>query len=492
MNLTRPVSDVGKPSVPAIDSSPAARFAHRRLKEDWMPMNSVKPYRNRSSAAVRPTIDSASATADDTIDYKALFNLSPIPTFILKKRNGKILLIGFNRAAAKNIRNIVPSFIDASIERVFVDFPGLISWLKQCFAEKGSSFSEMPYRVDDADVPVNLKFVATYAEGDLLVVHLENIHKQRQAEADLRKSKERLELAIYATDSGLWDWHLPSGEVIFGEQWAAILGYTIDEIKPHISTWQQLLHPEDKPQVTRSLERHLSGELPRYESEHRLLGKNGNWVWVLDVGKVVERDAQNAPLRMTGTKVDISGRKKMEAELARLNAELEKRIVKRTRKLKQSERSLIRSQAHLKRKSKHLQEVNSALKILLKKSAENKIEIEENILANIKELVQPYLGKIEEKSLTETQKVYLGIIRSNLDEIISPFSRQLTTQHLNLTPAEISVAKLIKQGKSTKEIAALLCLSGKTIETQRRSIRRKMGLNGRKINLKTYLDEMIQ
>jgi PAS domain S-box-containing protein len=432
--------------------------------------------------------DSASAT----IDYQVLFKRSPIPTFVLKKMNEKIVLAGYNRSASESLGNISPAFMNVSIERIFADFPEVIAWLTQCFDAKRTASREWLYQDDSRQAHLSMKFLVTDLDDDLRVVHLENIHKQRQAEADLRKSKERLELAIDATDSGLWDWHLPSGEVIFGEQWAAILGYTIDEIKPHISTWQQLLHPEDKPQVTRSLERHLSGELPRYESEHRLLGKNGNWVWVLDVGKVVERDAQNAPLRMTGTKVDISGRKKMEAELARLNAELEKRIEKRTRKLKQSEQSLIRSQAHLKRKSKHLQEVNSALKILLKKSAENKKEIEENILANIKELVQPYLGKLEEKSMTENQKVYLGIIRSNLNEIISPFSRQLTTQHLNLTPAEISVAKLIKQGKSTKEIAALLCLSGKTIETQRRSIRRKMGLNGRKINLKTYLDEMIQ
>ena len=94
--------------------------------------------------------------------------------------------------------------------------------------------------------------------------------------------------------------------------------------------------------------------------------------------------------------------------------------------------------------------------------------------------------------MSETQKVYLGIVRSNLNEIISPFSRQLIARHLNLTPAELSVAKLIKQGKATKEIASLLCLSVKTIETQRRSIRRKLGLISKKINLKTYLDEMLE
>ncbi len=299
-------------------------------------------------------------------------------------------------------------------------------------------------------------------------------------------------MAISATDAGLWDWHVPSGEVIFGDQWAAILGYTPDEIKPHISTWEKLIHPGDKSRAMDRINRHMAGESPRYQSEHRLLGKNGNWVWVLDVGKVVERDANNAPVRMAGTKIDISRRKKMEAELELLNEELERRIEKRTRKLKQSEQSLIKSQQELQSNSRHLTEVNNALKILLKKSDENKKEIEENVLANITELIVPYLEKIEEKKLMETQKVYMGIIRSNLNEIVSSFSRKLTSKYLNLTHAEITVANLIKQGKTTKEIASLLYLSRKTIETQRRNIRKKIGINGKKINLRTYLQAAIE
>ena len=457
-----------------------------------MAMNSPESSQNPTAQDTAESLNTAASSANDPIDYHALFDRSPIPTLILKQVGRKIVLEDYNQAAAESLNNIPPASCNVSIKHIFSDCPELVAWLTRCFSAKSPSPRAMYYPDDNNELDLGLKFVLTDLDADRCMVHLENIHKQRQAEADLRKNKERLELAIYATDSGLWDWHIPSGEVIFGEQWAAILGYTLDEIKPHISTWQQLLHPEDQVRVMQNLERHLSGELPRYESEHRLRGKDGIWVWVLDVGKVVEWDAQKQPLRMAGTKIDISARKKMEADLERLNSELEKRIEKRTHKLKQSEQSLIKNQARLRRQSKHLQEVNSALKVLLKKSAENKKEIEENILANIKELVQPYLEKIEEKSLSENQKVYLSIIRSNLAEIISPFARQLTTRHLNLTPAEISVAKLIKKGKSTKEIAALLCLSEKTIETQRRSIRRKLGLNGQKINLKTYLDEMLE
>ena len=439
-----------------------------------------------------PTPSSLQSVTEIGLDYKALFFSSPVPFFVLKNIDGDLILIGFNQAAAETINNISSNFLKRSITDIFSDWPELNANFLASFAEKSSSAREVRYRPEIRETHLHLNFRSTFVAPDLLVVHIEDIHHRRQAESDLRKSKERLELAISATDAGLWDWHLPSGEVIFGDQWAAILGYAPDEIAPHISTWERLIHPDDKSRVMDRLNRHMAGESPRYQSEHRLLGKDGNWVWVLDVGKVVERDASNAPVRMAGTKVDISRRKKMEAELELLNEELEKRIEKRTRKLKHSEQSLIRSQQELQRKSEHLTEVNNALKILLKKSDENKKEIEENVLANVIELIVPYLDKIEEKKLNEAQHVYMRIIRSNLDEIVSSFSRKLTSKYLNLTHAEITVANLIKQGKTTKEIASLLYLSSKTIETQRRNIRKKIGINRKKVNLRTYLHAAIE
>ena len=262
--------------------------------------------------------------ATNEINYKAIFEKSPIATFLLERKGQQIALTGYNQAAAKTLGNISPCIINTSITQVFTNCPELLAWLEGCFTAQPPVSKTTHYQEDRDKTYPGLKFVATYLDEDLRLVHLENIHKQRQAEEDFKKSKERLELAIHATDAGLWDWHIPSGEVIFGEQWAAILGYTLDEIKPHISAWEELLHPADLHPVMQKLERHLSGELPRYESEHRLKGKDGNWVWVLDVGKVVEWDEEQTPLRMAGTKVDISERKRMETELEGLNSDLEK------------------------------------------------------------------------------------------------------------------------------------------------------------------------
>lgn len=138
-------------------------------------------------------------------------------------------------------------------------------------------------------------------------------------------------------------------------------------------------------------------------------------------------------------------------------------------------------------KRKNLEEANIALNLLLKKREEDKIELEENILLNIKKLVTPYIEKLKNNRLDESQKAFVEILEKNLEEIISPFTQRLSSSYLNFTPAEINAANLIKYGKTTKEIAALLNLSTKTIEVHRKNIRRKMNLRNKSANLRTHL-----
>ena len=134
-----------------------------------------------------------------------------------------------------------------------------------------------------------------------------------------------------------------------------------------------------------------------------------------------------------------------------------------------------------------LEETNTALRVLLKKREEDKAKIEESILLNVKELVVPYLLKIQRSRLNSNQKTYLDILETNLNDIIAPFSTGLTSRYLGLTPAEIQVANLVRQGNSSKEVAALLNMSPKTIDTHRYNIRKKVGLKNKKVNLRTFL-----
>ncbi len=133
-------------------------------------------------------------------------------------------------------------------------------------------------------------------------------------EKERRDSAERLELALGGADLGLWDWHVPSGKVIFDERWCTMLGYGIDEIQPHVGSWQEMVHPDDWPVIHAALDPHLQGSSTAYESEHRMRHKDGRWIWILDRGKVMERDAAGAPVRVVGTHMNITERRRREDE----------------------------------------------------------------------------------------------------------------------------------------------------------------------------------
>ena len=155
--------------------------------------------------------------------------------------------------------------------------------------------------------------------------------------------------------------------------------------------------------------------------------------------------------------------------------------------LKQTQQAVKEREQELEMQAANLEEANAALKVLLKRRDEDKKELEEKVLFNIGELVEPYLAKLKNSELDGRQKAFLNILESNLNDIISPFSRNLYFSYLNLTPSEMKIAGLIRQGKTTKEMASLLNLSGRTVETHRKNIRKKLGLRDRKANLRTKL-----
>jgi len=132
----------------------------------------------------------------------------------------------------------------------------------------------------------------------------------------LRRSEERVVLAMEGADLGMWDWRIGTGEIRFNERYATMLGYRPDELAPHISTGEGLTHPEDLPRALAATAAHCEGQTQHYESEFRMRTAAGEWVWILDRGKVVERDGQGRPVRMAGTHLDITARKTAEAALS--------------------------------------------------------------------------------------------------------------------------------------------------------------------------------
>jgi DNA-binding CsgD family transcriptional regulator len=155
--------------------------------------------------------------------------------------------------------------------------------------------------------------------------------------------------------------------------------------------------------------------------------------------------------------------------------------------LKQAEEELRKRQVELNLRRQDLEETNTALKILLKRREEDKHELEENLVINIKEMVFPYLDKLHNARLDSREKTYLDIIESHLNEILSPLLRKLSSRYINLTPQEIKVACLVKDGRTTKEISQILFISENTVNFHRNNIRGKLGLKKKGSNLRSYL-----
>jgi PAS domain S-box-containing protein len=149
----------------------------------------------------------------------------------------------------------------------------------------------------------------------VVAVQLGALLGRKQAEAALRESEERFHLAMEASAQGLWDWNIATQETYLDPQWKKMLGYEVDEIENSYQSWVRRLHPEDAPGVMEALNACVAGELPIYEVEFRMRSKSGEWKWIVARGKVTERDAAGAPVRMTGTHRDITERKKAEEAL---------------------------------------------------------------------------------------------------------------------------------------------------------------------------------
>jgi PAS domain S-box-containing protein len=210
--------------------------------------------------------------------------------------------------------------------------------------------------------------------------------------------------------------------------------------------------------------------------------------------KVVRKDGRLVPVDITGTAIeyrgkkfmqgifrDITEHKRMEEKLRSHRENLKRTVEKRTAELRKSKKDL-------ELKSRTLEELNAALKVLLRQREEDRREMEERFTSNVKKLVLPYVEMIKKADLDAHLHSYLSIIESNLNELISPFLHSI--QQLNLSPREIQVASLVKDGQSTKEISDIIGVAPSAIDFYRKNIRRKLHLHSKKQNLQSYLQSL--
>jgi DNA-binding CsgD family transcriptional regulator len=155
--------------------------------------------------------------------------------------------------------------------------------------------------------------------------------------------------------------------------------------------------------------------------------------------------------------------------------------------LKLTEEALRESQKEIEDQRQSLEESNIALKVLLKHREMDRGEMEQQVLTNIKDLVFPYVEKLQNSPLKAREKSLVNIIYDHLNDIISPFLKQLSNAQLLLTPQEMQVATLVKDGKTSKEIANILNVTEATVNFHRKNLRNKFGLKGKSTGLRAYL-----
>jgi PAS domain S-box-containing protein len=162
-------------------------------------------------------------------------------------------------------------------------------------------------------------------------------------------------------------------------------------------------------------------------------------------------------------------------------------IVVFVRDITERKRLFEQLQEKLRERTLNLEEINTALRVLLQGREEDKKTNEHTMQANINEKVLPYLSRLKTTRLDERQRSFVSIIEANLKDIVAPLSGRMIARNLSLTPSEMHILSLIEQGMAAKEIAVITGISTRTIECHRRSIRKKLGLTDRRVNLRTYL-----
>jgi PAS domain S-box-containing protein len=296
-----------------------------------------------------------------------------------------------------------------------------------------------------------------------------DITDRKQTEEELRESEERYRSLAENSMVGFWQITLEGYTTYINPAMCSMIEIEESEALSG-QTYHSFFTRKSLETIDRERARRLEGKGSCYEAE--IIGKNGGRRNVMLCGAPL-LSAEDKLHGYIATFTDITDRKRAEKKLRESHDELERRVEERTKDLEI--------------KTKSLEEINTAMKVLLNKREEDKTELEDNVLTNVKELIVPYFEKIKNTKLNNQQEAFLSIIESYLNEIISPFTRKMSLKYLNLTPTEIQIANLIKHGSHTKKIAELLNVSPRTVETHRKNIRRKIGLENKRANLRSHL-----
>ncbi|HQF08502.1 MAG TPA: PAS domain S-box protein [Spirochaetota bacterium] len=240
--------------------------------------------------------------------YRSIITSIPIGMHLYRlEPDGRLIFDGANPAADRILGVDNSVFIGRTIEEAF---PALTETeVPRRYREVASTGT--PWFTEQVDYDENFirgafEVHAFRIGSNRMAAAFTDITVRKRAEAALRESEDRWHFALEGAGDGVWDWNASTDRVYFSHQWKAMLGYEDDEIGDTLSEWDCRVHPDDHDRVYAELNRHFEGKTEVYTSEHRIRCKNGEYKWILDRGKVIDRTPEGKPLRVIGTHTDIS------------------------------------------------------------------------------------------------------------------------------------------------------------------------------------------
>ncbi len=297
----------------------------------------------------------------------------------------------------------------------------------------------------------------TYEELENRIRELERAESEHKLiESALRESEERLRVAGKASYDLIYEWTVATDSLEWFGDIDGFLGYEPGTISGNINAWLEAIHPEDRDKLKSAVELHRKKAIPILY-EYRMKHKDGTYRYIQDHGLPI-LDQIGRPNKWIGVCMNVTQFRRAELEL--------------------------------KNKAIELENVNSALNILLKKRDQDNQEIEQKIYSNYDLMITPFLLKLRSSLSDDHQHQLLDILEASLKEILSPFIKKLSDPMIMLTPSEIQIASMIRQGLPNKEIAKILGISRRTIETHRAHIRKKLNLKNKKLNLQSYFSKI--
>ena len=286
-----------------------------------------------------------------------------------------------------------------------------------------------------------------------------DITSRRLMEKALQESEEKYRTIIENIEDGYYEVDLAGNFTFFNDAMSRMTGYSRQELMGMNN--RQIMDDYNTKRVFQVFNTVFLTKMATKAFDWELICKDGSKRFI-EVSVSLKKDLNGQPIGFMGIARDVTRRIEYEDTLRAREKELEI-------------------------KSKNLEELNTALKVLLERREEDKSALEETVMTNINDMVMPCIEKIRGKANNKRVLEQIGILEENLSTITSTFSFRLSSRFLHLTSAEIEIANLVKQGRSTKEIADILNVARKTVEVHRLNIRKKLGITNRRASLRTHL-----